>query len=459
MAKNIIIIGAGPGGYVCAIRAAQLGHSVTVIDSMARPGGTCLNMGCIPSKNLLQATHEYHKIHNYLPKFGIEVKQVSVDLQKMQSQKNQVLNDFGQGILFLFKKNNIRFINATSQLLSHNQVKAGNEILNADAIIIATGSIPREITNITVDEKTILSSKGALELEDTPKSLAIIGGGYIGLELGSIWGRLGAEIHIIESLERIIPGLDFDIGQALHKSLEKQGFNFCLGAKINQVTTTENGAEILFEQNSTPQTLNVEKVLVSAGRVPNTQGLNLEKFDIELTSQGFIKVNNNFETTCNGIFAIGDVVEGLMLAHKAEEEGVAVAEYLSGMAPHVDYNVIPSVVYTQPEVASVGFSEQQLKTSGILYKTSKFPFSANSRAKAVHETEGFVKLLCHQESGLVLGAHIIGSCAGNMIAQIAQAMSLRATAQDIASTCHAHPTTSEAIKESALGLFSKPIHL
>lgn len=457
-AKNIVIIGAGPGGYVCAIRAAQLGHKVTVVDSMKRLGGTCLNMGCIPSKNLLRATHEYQKVMHDLPKFGIEAKQVTIDLKKMQSQKCQVLDELGQGIQFLFKKNGIRFINTSAELISNNKVKAGDETLNADAIVIAIGSVPRTISGVTVDEQTIFSSTGILELEQTPKSLAIIGGGYIGLELGSVWNRLGTEIHVIETFDRIIPALDQDLSQALHAALEKQGFNFHFGSMISKVNVTKNGAEIVIEQSGKTHTLNVEKVLLSVGRRPNTDGLNLDKLNIATTPQGFIQVNDHLETTCSGVYAIGDVVEGPMLAHKAEEEGIAVAEHLSGMQGHVDYNVIPAIVFTQPEVASVGFTEDQLQTAGVPYKSSKFPFSANSRAKAVHETYGFVKLLCHAESGLVLGAHIIGSYAGAMIAQVAQAMKARATAEDIARTCHAHPTFSEAIKESAWGVFAKAMH-
>ncbi len=462
MSKNMIIIGAGPGGYVCAIRAAQLGAKVTVIDMLSRPGGTCLNMGCIPSKNLLHVTHEYHKLIHDFPKLGINVSHATVDLQKLQAQKRQVLDELGQGIQFLFKKNQIRLVNATAVFISTNQVKAGDEILQADAIVIASGSVPRTLADIAVDEVTILSSKGALELEHLPKNLAIIGGGYIGLELGSVWGRLGVKIHVIEAFDRITPGLDPDLSQALQTALEKQGFSFHLGAKISHVKSTkagdEAGAEILFAQNGSSQALNVEKVLVSVGRVPNTGTLDLEKVGIKLTPQGFIKVDNHLETTVKGIYAIGDVIDGPMLAHKAEEEGVAVAEHLFGMATHLDYNVIPAVVYTQPEVACVGFTEPQLQAANISYKAVKFPFSANSRAKAVHETIGFVKLLSHQETGLVLGAHIIGSCAGAMIAQVVQAMSLRATVEDIARTCHAHPTHSEAIKEAAWAGFAKAIH-
>lgn len=458
MAKNIVIIGAGPGGYVCAIRAAQLGANVTVVDSMKRPGGTCLNMGCIPSKNLLHASHEYYKVDHQFAKLGIFVKELTIDVNQLQTQKNQVLDELGHGILFLFKKNNIRFIHATAEIVSENQVKAGAETLNADAIVIATGSVPRTLPNIPVDESIVLSSAGALDLDHVPKTIAIIGGGYIGLELGSVWGRLGSKVHVIEALDRIVPGLDPDLSQALHMTLEKQGFVFHTGAKIKTFKGNKSGAELTFEKNGKDEILTVDKVLVSIGRIPNTAGLRLERIRIETTPQGYVRVDAHFETTVKGIYAIGDVVDGPMLAHKAEEEAVALAEHLLGIQSHVDYNVIPSVVYTQPEVASVGFTEPQLQASNISYKASKFPFSANSRAKAVHETEGFVKLLSHQETGLVLGAHIIGSCAGTMIAQVAQAMSLHATVEDIARTCHAHPTYSEAIKEAAWAGFSKAIH-
>jgi dihydrolipoamide dehydrogenase len=458
MAKNIVIIGAGPGGYVCAIRAAQLGNTVTIIDSMKRPGGTCLNMGCIPSKNLLHASHEYYKAGHKFKKLGISVKELAIDIKQLQSQKNQVLDELGQGIQFLFKKNNIRFINAAAQIVSENQVKAGDEILNADAIVVATGSMPRALPNIPVDKSIVLSSTDALDLDHAPKTIAIIGGGYIGLELGSVWSRLGSKIHVIETLDRIAPGLDPDLSQALYTTLEKQGFVFHLSTKIKTIKAEKVSAELLLETSDGTETLTVDKILVSVGRVPNTIGLNLEKIGIETTAQGYIKINTRFETTIKGIYAIGDIVEGPMLAHKAEEEAVALAELLSGIESCVDYNVIPAVVYTQPEVASVGFIESQLQAANIPYKVSKFPFSANSRAKAVHETEGFVKLLSHQETGLVLGAHIIGSCAGTMIAQVVQAMSMHATVEDIARTCHAHPTHSEAIKEAAWAGVYKAIH-
>lgn len=458
MTKNVVIIGAGPGGYVCAIRAAQLGANVTIIDSMKRPGGTCLNMGCIPSKNLLHASYEYYKASHHFAKLGISFEKLAIDLKQLQAQKKQVLDDLGQGIQFLFKKNSIRFICATAEIVEKNKVKVGNELLDADAIVIATGSIPKTLPNIPTDEPLVLSSTGALDLDHIPKSIAIIGGGYIGLELGSIWSRLGAKIHVIETLDRIAPGLDPDLSQALHAALEKQGFIFHLNAKVNTFTKLKSNAELAFSSNKKTEKLVIEKILVSVGRVPCTVGLDLEKIGVEKTSQGYIKVDKNCETAVRNIYAIGDVIEGPMLAHKAEEEGIAVAEYILGLKSHIDYNVIPAVIYTQPEVASVGFTEPQLQEASIPYKSSKFPFSANSRAKATHDTEGFVKLLSHQGTGLVLGAHIIGSCAGTMIAQIAQAMALRATAEDIARTCHPHPTHSEAIKEAAWAEIFKAIH-
>ncbi len=455
MAKNIVIIGAGPGGYVCALRAAQLGANVTIIDSMKRPGGTCLNMGCIPSKNLLYASYEYYKASNHFAKLGISFERLGLDIKQLQTQKKQVLEDLGQGIQFLFKKNSIRFICATAQIIDQNKIKAGDELLGADAIVIATGSIVRTLPNISIDESLVLSSTGALDLDHVPGAIAIIGGGYIGLELGSVWNRLGSKIHVIEALDRIAPGLDPDLSLALHIALEKQGFAFHLNSKVNTFSKLKSGVELTFSNN---EKLIVDKILVSVGRIPYTAGLNLEKVGVEKTQQGYIKVNKYCETVISNIYAIGDVIDGPMLAHKAEEEGIAVAEHIFGLKSHVDYNVIPAVVYTQPEVASVGFSEPQVQEVGISYKSSKFPFSANSRAKATHDTEGFVKLLSHQETGLVLGAHIIGSCAGSMIAQVAQAMSLHATVEDIARTCHAHPTHSEAIKEAAWAGVFKAIH-
>lgn len=458
MTKKIIVIGAGPGGYVCAIRAAQLGADVTVIDANKRPGGTCLNVGCIPSKNLLQASYEYHKANHSFSKFGISVEKLSIDINQLQKQKTQALNDLGQGIQFLFKKNSIRFIQDKAEIVGIGQVKTGKELLTADAIVIASGSMPRAIPSLPIDESLILSSSGALDLDHVPNTLIVVGAGYIGLELGVVWSRLGSKVHIIESADRIAPGLDVDLSQALHTSLQKQGITFHLNTKIKAFNKNKTKAEVLLEKDDKTENLSADKILISIGRTPYTDGLGLEKMDIKKTSQGYVKVNEWGETSINNIYAVGDVTEGPMLAHKAEEEGVAVAEHIMGLPSHVDYNVIPAVVYTKPEVASVGFTEQQLQVSQVPYKSSRFLFSANSRAKATHDTEGFVKLLSHQETGLVLGAHIIGSYAGTMIAQVAQAMQLRASVEDIARTCCAHPTHSEAIKEAAWEGFAKAIH-
>lgn len=458
MKKKIIIIGAGPGGYVCAIRAAQLGADVTVVDSSKRLGGTCLNVGCIPSKNLLQASYEYYSATHSFSKFGISCKGVSIDIAQMHKQKTQVLEELSQGIQFLFKKNSIRFIQETAQIMNKNQVKAGKELLTADVIIIATGSSSRSIPTVSIDESIILSSTGALNLQQVPDVLAVVGGGYIGLELGLVWSRLGSKVHIIEVADRIAPGLDVDLSQALHLSLQKQGMIFHLNTKVKDISKNKTNAKVILENSDASEILLADKILMSIGRAPYTEGLNLEKVGVQKTPQGFIKVNNHGETSVEGIYAIGDVVEGPMLAHKAEEEGIAVAEHIFGLSAHVDYNVIPAIVYTKPEVASVGFTEAQLKDANIAYKSSKFPFAANSRSKATHETEGFVKLLSQKETGLVLGAHIIGNYAGTMIAQVAQAMKFHANIEEVARTCCAHPTHSEAIKEAAWEGFAKAIH-
>lgn len=459
MSKKIIIIGAGPGGYVCAIRAAQLGNKVTLIDKNSNPGGTCLNRGCIPSKNLLHVSHEYFKANTEFSKIGLNIKGIDVDYNLVQTQKNKVVTELGNGILYLLKKNGVRFLTGSAEIIKSNLVKVGSEQLEADAIVIATGSEPRNISGVEVDEKTIVSSTGALDFENLPKTFAVIGGGYIGLELGSVWQRFGAQVTVIEAFDRITPGLDREVGQALFQNLSKQGMNFELSTQVLKVIKTKSGAEIFLKNADGEKTLKVDKVLVSIGRVPNTQNLGIENVAIKTDARGYIEVDANFSTSCAGIYAIGDVIPGPMLAHKAEEEGYALAEHLSNNATHLDYNVIPAVVYTQPEVASVGFSEQELQNSAIPYKSAKFPFSANSRAKAVHDTVGFVKLLSHAESGLLLGAHIIGSCAGNLIAELSVALSKRMKVEDVAKVCHAHPTHSEAIKEAALIGFSKAIHI
>jgi dihydrolipoamide dehydrogenase len=459
MAKKIVIIGAGPGGYVCAIRAAQLGNQVTLIDKNSNPGGTCLNRGCIPSKNLLHVSHEYFKANTEFSKFGLNVNGIDVDYKTLQSQKNKVVSELGNGILYLLKKNGVRFVEGAAKIIKQNVVQVGKENLEADAIVIATGSEPRGLNSAEIDEEIIVSSTGALNFETAPKTMAVIGGGYIGLELGSVWQRFGTKVTVIEAFDRITPGLDKEVGNALFQNLSKQGINFELSTQVLKVNKTKNGAEIHLQNAEGKKTLNVDKVLVSIGRIPNAQNLGIENVGIKTDAKGYIEVDANYTTSCASIYAIGDVIPGPMLAHKAEEEGYALAEHLSGMSPHIDYNVIPAVVYTQPEVASVGFTEQELEAVNIPYKSSKFPFTANSRAKAVHDTVGFVKLLSHSESGLLLGAHIIGSLAGTLIAELALALSKRIKVEDVAKVCHAHPTHSEAIKEAALIGFSKAIHV
>lgn len=459
MSKKIVIIGAGPGGYVCAIRAAQLGNQVTLIDKNTNPGGTCLNKGCIPSKNLLHISHEYFKANTEYSKLGLILKGIDVDYNLVQTQKNKVVSELGNGILYLLKKNGVSFITGTAKIINHNTVQVNNENLQADAIVIATGSIPRNLNGVEVDEEIIVSSTGALNFETAPKTMAVIGGGYIGLELGSVWQRFGTKVTIIEAFDRITPGLDKEVGHALFQNLAKQGIGFELNTSVLKINKTKNGAEIHLKNTEDEKNLKVDKVLVSIGRIPFTENLGIENAGIKTNTKGYIEVDANFTTSSASIYAIGDVIPGPMLAHKAEEEGYALAEYLSGMNTHIDYNVIPAVVYTQPEVASVGFTEQELEIANIPYKASKFPFSANSRAKAVHDTVGFVKLLSHNESGLLLGAHIIGSCAGTLIAELALALSKRMKVEDVAKVCHAHPTHSEAIKEAALIGFSKAVHI
>jgi dihydrolipoamide dehydrogenase len=458
MSKKIVIIGAGPGGYVCAIRAAQLRNQVTLIDKNTNPGGTCLNKGCIPSKNLLHVSHEYFKANTEYSKLGLILKGINVDYNLVQNQKNKVVSELGNGILYLLKKNGVSFITGTAKIINQNTVQVNNETIQADSIVIATGSIPRNLNGVEIDEEIIVSSTGALNFETAPTTMAVIGGGYIGLELGSVWQRFGTKVTVIEAFDRITPGLDQEIGNALFQNLSKQGIEFELSTSVLKINKTTNGAEINLKNSQGEKTLKVDKVLISIGRIPFTQNLGIENVGIKTDAKGYIEVDANYATCCASIYAIGDVIPGPMLAHKAEEEGYALAEHLSGMNTHIDYNVIPAVVYTQPEVASVGFTEQELIAANIPYKTSKFPFTANSRAKAVHDTVGFVKLLSHNESGLLLGAHIIGSCAGTLIAELALALSKRMKIEEVAKVCHAHPTHSEAIKEAALIGFSKAVH-
>mgnify|MGYP000182696725 FL=1 len=457
------IIGGGPGGYVCAIRLAQLGIKTACIESRETLGGTCLNIGCIPSKSLLNLSEYFHRAKNFT-KIGIEVGDVKLNLPKMMQNKDKAVTNLTKGIEFLFKKNKVTYFKGTGRFKSVNQIsildKNNKEtIIETEKTIISTGSEPMELPGIKFDEKRILSSTGALSLSLLPKKMVVIGAGYIGLELGSVWSRLGTEVHVVEFLDHITPGMDKEISKEFMKILIKQGLNFHLQTKVDSIkkdkkgvmikTTDKTGKNIVFES---------DVVLISVGRKPYTKNLNLEKINIELDNKKKIKVNKNFETNIQNIYAIGDVINGPMLAHKAEEEGIALAELISGQSGHVNYDVIPGVVYTSPEVASIGKTEEQLKNMNHAYKVGKFPFMANSRAKTINEPEGFVKILADEKTDKVLGVHMIASHAGEMIAEMALAMEFGASSEDIARTCHAHPTFSEAIKEAALSVDKRAIH-
>ena len=457
------IIGGGPGGYVCAIRLAQLGIKTACIESRETLGGTCLNIGCIPSKSLLNLSEYFHRAKNFT-KIGIEVGDVKLNLPKMMQNKDKAVTNLTKGIEFLFKKNKVTYFKGTGRFKSVNQIsildKNNKEtIIETEKTIISTGSEPMELPGIKFDEKRILSSTGALSLSLLPKKMVVIGAGYIGLELGSVWSRLGTEVHVVEFLDHITPGMDKEISKEFMKILIKQGLNFHLQTKVDSIkkdkkgvmikTTDKTGKKIVFES---------DVVLISVGRKPYTKNLNLEKINIELDNKKKIKVNKNFETNIPNIYAIGDVINGPMLAHKAEEEGIALAELISGQSGHVNYDVIPGVVYTSPEVASIGKTEEQLKNTNLAYKVGKFPFMANSRAKTINEPEGFVKILADEKTDKVLGVHMIAPHAGEIIAEMALAMEFGASSEDIARTCHAHPTFSEAIKEAALSVDKRAIH-
>ena len=461
---DLIVIGGGPGGYVCAIRAAQLGLKTACVESRGALGGTCLNVGCIPSKSLLNLSENFHKAKKDFNQQGIEVEGIKLNIEKMMSNKNKSVQVLTKGVEFLFKKNKVTYIKGKGVLLSNNDiiVYENNKKTNYKSknIVIATGSTVASLPGIEIDEKNIISSTGALSLNKVPKKLAVIGGGYIGLEMGSVWSRLGSEVTVIEYLDYITPGMDREISNEFKKILTKQGIKFKLESKVNSVKNINSGVLINYTniKESKDETLEFDKVLVSVGRKPYTEGLNLSKVGVKKDSKGRIEVNEKLQTTINNIYAIGDVIKGPMLAHKAEEEGIAVAEILAGQAGHVNYDVIPGVVYTSPEVATVGKTEEQLKDEKKSYKVGKFPFLANSRAKVNNETEGFVKIIADSKTDKVLGVHIIGPHCGDMIAEMALAMEFGASAEDIARTCHAHPTHTEAIKEAALAVDKRPIH-
>ena len=462
---DLVVIGGGPGGYVCAIRAAQLGLKTACIESRGALGGTCLNVGCIPSKSLLNLSENFHKAKKDFNKQGIEIDGIKLNIEKMMSNKDKSIQVLTKGVEFLFKKNKVTYFKGKGVLFSKNDIvvyEDNNKRTNVKSknIVIATGSTVSSLPGIEIDEKNIVSSTGALSFDKVPKKLAVIGGGYIGLEMGSVWSRLGSEVTVIEYLDYITPGMDREVSNEFQKILTKQGIKFKMGSKVESVKDQGGSVSISYTnvKTSKKEKLEVDKVLVSVGRKPYTEGLNLSKVGIIKDNKGRIEVNDKLQTSVNNIYAIGDVIKGPMLAHKAEEEGIAVAEILAGQAGHVNYDVIPGVVYTSPEVATVGKTEEQLKEENKSYKIGKFPFLANSRAKVNNETEGFVKILADSKTDKVLGVHIIGPHCGDMIAEMALAMEFGASSEDIARTCHAHPTHTEAIKEAALAVDKRPIH-
>jgi len=462
---DVIVIGSGPGGYVCAIRCAQLGFKTACVESRQTLGGTCLNVGCIPSKSLLNSSEAYHKSQKEFNNLGIEVDNIRLNLSKMMANKNKSVQILTKGIEFLFKKNKVVHLKGKGSISEKNTVVVAEDSgkktnYKAKNIVIATGSTPTSIQNIKIDEKIIVSSTGALSFSKVPKELIVVGGGYIGLELSSVWKRLGSKVTVVEFLDQIIPGMDKDISSEFLKILNKQGINFKLGSKVNNVSILKDKAIVDFTNNKSKKRERVEcdKVLVAVGRKANVSK-DILGVGIKMDDHKKIKVNNKFETSIKNIYAIGDVIDkGPMLAHKAEDEGIAVAEIIAGQAGHVNYDVIPSVVYTFPEVAAVGKTEEQLKKANMKYKIGKFPFLANSRAKVNNETDGFVKILADEKTDKVLGVSMISAVAGTMIAELAIAMEFGASSEDIARTCHAHPTHSEAIKEAALAVDRRPIH-
>ncbi|MBL4614765.1 MAG: dihydrolipoyl dehydrogenase [Magnetovibrio sp.] len=459
-AFDVIIIGGGPGGYVAAIRAAQLGFKTARVDMRETLGGTCLNVGCIPSKALLQSSHLFDEAGHGLEAHGVSVGAPKLDLKAMLGRKNSVVADLTKGIAFLFKKNKITHIVGAGVISAVGQVSVGKDTYSAKHIIIATGSEPAPLPGVEVDEKQIVTSTGALDLTSVPKSMVVIGGGVIGLELGSVWRRLGAEVTVVEFLPNILPGMDGEVVKQATRTLKKQGLKFKLGTKVTGAKKTKTGVSLSVEPaaGGDVETINADVVLVSIGRRPFTDKLGLDKIGVE-TDRGFVKIDAHFKTNVDGIYAIGDVVGGAMLAHKAEEEGIACVEILAGQAGHVNYGAIPGVVYTHPEIAALGKTEEDLKAAGVDYTVGKFPFIANSRARAVGDTEGFVKILADAKTDRVLGAHIIGPGAGELIQEVVLAMEFGGSSEDIARTSHAHPGTSEAVKEAALACLGRAIYV
>jgi dihydrolipoamide dehydrogenase len=462
---DLIVIGAGPGGYVAAIRAAQLGLKTACVEKRGTLGGTCLNVGCIPSKALLHSSEKFEEAQNHLAEHGVKVGKVELDLKTLMARKDKVVDDLTKGIGFLFKKNKVTNITGAAKISKPGEVvvtaDGKDETYTATNILIATGSEVAPLPGVDIDEDRIVSSTGALALSKVPAHLVVVGGGYIGLEMGSVWRRLGSKVTVVEFLDAIVPNMDSEVGKAMHKTLEKQGMEFKLGTKVTGAKTTKSKLTLTVEpaQGGVAEDIACDVVLVSIGRKPFTEGLGLEDAGVEMDGRGVIQVDDNFKTNVDGIYAIGDVIPGAMLAHKAEEEGIACVERMAGQATHINYDAIPSVVYTWPEAASVGKTEEQLKADNVAYNKGSFPFMANSRARANGDTDGFVKILADAATDEVLGVHIIGPDAGTLIAELALAMEFGASSEDIARTCHAHPTLNEAVKEAALDVEGAPIHM
>lgn len=468
MAYDVVVIGSGPGGYVCAIKAAQLGLKVAVVEKRATYGGTCLNIGCIPSKALLHASEMYHHAAHGMDTLGVEIGAPKLNLEKMMAHKDATVKSNVEGVSFLFKKNKIEGFQGTGKVVSSGKVSVTNDkgeehILETKNIVIATGSDVAGIpgVGVEIDEKVIVSSTGGIALDKVPGKMVVVGGGVIGLELGSVWMRLGAKVTVVEYLDTILGGMDGDVSKQFQRMLVKQGMEFNLGAKVTGVQKADKGAKVTFEpvKGGEAQTIDADVVLIATGRKPYTEGLGLAEAGVALDGRGRVEIDGHYRTNVAGIYAIGDVVKGPMLAHKAEDEGVALAEILAGQHGHVNYDVIPGVVYTQPEVASVGKTEEELKAAGVSYKAGKFPFTANGRARAMQATDGFVKVLADKDTDRVLGVHIVGFGAGEMIHEAAVLMEFGGSSEDLGRTCHAHPTMSEAVKEAALATFFKPIHM
>jgi dihydrolipoamide dehydrogenase len=465
-AYDLVVIGSGPGGYVCAIRAAQLGMKVACVEKRETLGGTCLNVGCIPSKALLQASEKYEEATHGLGVFGVKVGKVELDLKGMMAHKDKTVKSNVDGVAFLFKKNKIDWIKGTGRIAGAGKVEValnagGTQELAAKAIVIATGSDVVSLPSLKIDEKKIVSSTGALTLSEVPKSMVLVGGGVIGLEMGSVWQRLGAKVTVVEYLDRIMPGMDADTAKQMQRILTKQGMSFKLATKVTGAKIGPKGVALTVEPaaGGPAETIETDIVLVAIGRRPYTDGLGLKESGVNLDEKGRVAVDAHFQSNVPGIYAIGDCIAGPMLAHKAEDEGMAVAEILAGQHGHVNYDAIPSVVYTWPEVASVGKTEEQLKAEGVEYRTGKFPFTANGRARAQNNTDGFVKILADKATDRVLGVHMIGPSVGELTGEMALAIEFGASSEDIARTCHAHPTLTEAVREAALAVDGRPIHI